>query len=372
MDPAAQRPERCCATPATTATRPAVPAPLARSPTNAGHWLPRSAPKGKVAEGTWFDRTAGRISFADYVETVWWPSLHLEITTLAGYRSYLDKHFLPYFGPMPMRDILPSHVQAWVTAALDAGLAPRSVVKYHVLLHGIFKQAVRDRVIPHNPAADTRLPKVVKKPRRILTPEEFHTLLAHIPERWLPLVLTDIETGLRWGELVALRPRHIDWAHRTITVSETIVEVSRKHSPTGERLIVKPYPKDNEPRVLSVTDDLLTVLAGRIREYGLGRDDYLFPSVDGRGDYPVSKDTFRNRVWTPALEAAGLGFPVRMHDLRHAHASWLLAGGADLTAVMERLGHRQITTTQNYLHTLPESDRQALDAFTRIRSRSQG
>jgi integrase len=328
--------------------------------------------EGKVAEGTWFDRTAGRITFTDYVETMWWPSLHLEITTLAGYRSYLDKHFLPHFGPMPMRDILPSHIQAWVTAALDAGLAPRSVVKYHVLLHGILKQAVRDRVIPHNPAADTRLPKVVTKPRRILTPEEFHTLLTQIPERWLPLVLTDIETGLRWGELVALRPRHIDWAHRTITVSETIVEVSRKHSPTGERLIVKPYPKDNEPRVLAVTEDLLTVLAGRIREYGLGRNDYLFPSIDGRGDCPVSKDTFRNRVWKPALEAAGLGFPVRMHDLRHTHASWLLAGGADLGAVMERLGHRQITTTQNYLHTLPESDRQALDAFTKIRTRTTG
>jgi integrase len=326
--------------------------------------------EGKVAEGTWFDRTAGRISFADYVETVWWPSLHLEITTLAGYRSYLDRHFLPHFGPMPMGDILPSPVQAWVTAALDSGLAPRSVVKYHVMLHGIFKQAARDRVIPHNPAADTRLPKVVTKSRRILTPEEFQTLLAKIPDRWLPLVLTDIETGLRWGELVALRPRHIDWQRRTITVSETIVEVSRKHSPTRERIIVKPYPKDNEPRVLSITDDLLTVLAGRIREYGLGRNDYLFPSVDGRGEHPVSKDTFRNRVWKPALEAAGLGFHVRMHDLRHAHASWLLAGGADLSAVMQRLGHRQITTTQNYLHTLPESDRRALDAFTRIRTHS--
>jgi integrase len=61
-----------------------------------------------------------------------------------------------------------------------------------------------------------------------------------------------------------------------------------------------------------------------------------------------------------------------MHDLRHTHASWLLAGGADLGAVMERLGHRQITTTQNYLHTLPESDRQALDAFTKIRTRTTG
>jgi site-specific recombinase XerD len=77
-------------------------------------------------------------------------------------------------------------------------------------------------------------------------------------------------------------------------------------------------------------------------------------------------------VWKPAVDAAGLGFYVRMHDLRHAHASWLLAGGADLGSVMERLGHRQITTTQNYLHALPDSDRTALDAFTRIRQRSTG
>jgi integrase len=56
-------------------------------------------------------------------------------------------------------------------------------------------------------------------------------------------------------------------------------------------------------------------------------------------------------------------------DLRHAHASWLLAGGADLKTVMDRLGHAQIQTTQKYLHTLPDADDQAMDAFKRIRSR---
>ncbi len=58
-------------------------------------------------------------------------------------------------------------------------------------------------------------------------------------------------------------------------------------------------------------------------------------------------------VWQPAIEASGLPSWVRMHDLRHAHASWTLAGGADLKTVMERLGHSQISTTQQYLHTLP-------------------
>ncbi|WP_268761714.1 tyrosine-type recombinase/integrase, partial [Frankia sp. AvcI1] len=60
-------------------------------------------------------------------------------------------------------------------------------------------------------------------------------------------------------------------------------------------------------------------------------------------------DWFRKQVWHPAVEAAGIGRRVRVHDLRHAHASWLLAGGADLQVVKERLGHGSIATTQRYL-----------------------
>jgi site-specific recombinase XerD len=77
------------------------------------------------------------------------------------------------------------------------------------------------------------------------------------------------------------------------------------------------------------------------------------------------------KVWRPALERAGITFNVRPHDLRHAHASWLLAGGADLQAVKERLGHGSISTTEKYLHTLPEADDLALDAFSKIRNRGR-
>ena len=71
-------------------------------------------------------------------------------------------------------------------------------------------------------------------------------------------------------------------------------------------------------------------------------------------------------MWLPAVQASGVDFAVRVHDLRHAHASWLLAGGADLKGVMERMGHAQIQTTQKYLHTLPETDQKNLDALSRI------
>ncbi len=126
--------------------------------------------ESRVESGVWIDRTSGRTTRNDYVEKVWWPCRQLEVSTRAGYRSYLDKHFLPFFGDIPMAEILPSTVQAWITKAVGSGLAPRSVVKYHVMLHGIFKRAVRDRDIAYNPCADSELPKVITKKQRSSRP----------------------------------------------------------------------------------------------------------------------------------------------------------------------------------------------------------
>ena len=326
--------------------------------------------ESKVETGGWIDQASGRVTFRDYVQNVWIPSRHVEVSTLAGYRSYLDKHFLPFLGDRAMAEILPSTVQDWVTAAVASGLSPASVSKYHVMLHSVFKRAVRDRVILTNPCEGTELPKVPPRKARILTPAEYDRLVAAIPQRYQLLVMTDVETGLRWGELVALRPRHIDFLRRSISVEQTIVEVSRKHSPTGQRMIVKDYPKDNEYRTLRVSETLLTAIARRIEQLGLARDDLIFTSTDTAGGNPISRNTFRTRVWLPALERSGIDFHVRVHDLRHAHASWLLAGGADLKSVMERMGHSQIMTTQKYLHTLPDADGKALAAFESIRDRA--
>lgn len=171
---------------------------------------------------------------------------------------------------------------------------------------------------------------------------------------------------MRWGELIALRPRHIDFLRKTVTVEETIVEVSRKHSPTGERYAVKPYPKDNEPRTFGVDDDWLARVALHIQDRGLDRDRLLSTTTAGT---PISSNTFRTRVWLPAVTASGIGFKVRMHDLRHAHASWLLGEGSDLKSVMDRMGHAQIQTTQKYLHAQPHADRKNLDALARARRR---
>jgi Phage integrase family len=90
------------------------------------------------------------------------------------------------------------------------------------------------------------------------------------------------------------------------------------------------------------------------------------PRTDEDGHIP--DDWFRRWAWYPAVAAANLETGVRIHDLRHAHASWLVAGGADLQVVKERLGHGSIATTEQYLHTLPTADETALTALANIRN----
>ena len=180
------------------------------------------------------------------------------------------------------------------------------------------------------------------------------------------MVETAINTGLRWGELIALKPRHVDLIKRKLSVEEAVVEVSIKNSPTRHRMLTKPYPKDNEPRTMALPADLVGQLTDWITARRLRPDDLLFATHEGT---PISRNTFRTRVWLPAVRASGVDFDVRVHDLRHAHASWLLAGGSDLKSVMDRMGHAQITTTQKYLHALPDADQKNLDALNRIRGR---
>jgi integrase len=140
-----------------------------------------------------------------------------------------------------------------------------------------------DRRIAHNPCADTDLPKVVPARQRIITPAQFETLLAAVPDRYRILVLSAIETGMRWGELAALRPRHLDLTAGVVRVQETIVEVSKKDSPTGQRMIVKAYPKDNEPRTMRISTTLTEALDQRIRDLGLTEDALLFGSTRAGG-----------------------------------------------------------------------------------------
>lgn len=331
----------------------------------------------RAAAGTLADASRSRLTFSDYVEKYYWPAAqHLEPTTLAGYRSNLDRHFIPRLGPLPMNKIVASTVQAWVNDVSTDDedfegnrkpqLSPRSVRKYHTLLHSIFERAIIDQVIMINPCAHTVLPKFVKQPKKAITPEQFDSLLGEIPQRYRLMVLIAIETGVRWGELAALRPVDVDLETGEIHIRRVVLEVPKKITGHDKVWSIRDYPKDNEHRTIRIGDELCRDIREFMMASGRRGEDLLFATSTGS---PISRNVFRTRVWLPAIERSGLRQRVRFHDLRGAHASWLLAGGADLKAVMDRLGHRQIQTTQQYLGRLPDADERALAAFESIRHR---
>ena len=144
----------------------------------------------------------------------WWPSRHLEVSTRAGYRCYLDKHFLPFFGRCRWRTSCPRPCRPG-SPKLPVGPVGARVVKYHVMLHSVFKRAVRDRVILHNPCVRPSCPRSCSRSAHPHAGGVRRGCSPRSPSRYVALVLTDIETGLRWGELIALRPRHIDFLRRT-------------------------------------------------------------------------------------------------------------------------------------------------------------
>lgn len=398
--------------------------------------------EARQGEGRLSDPRRGRQTFRRYVTAEWLPHHVMEASTREGYTYQINKHILPWFGPMKMNEIMPSHVREWVTDLQAKGVSPATIQKVRFILSAIFTDALNDVTFLH-PCKGIKTPTVPKKPLQIITPEQFDVIYAALADPALRLMVeTDIETGLRWGELAELRVRDLDRLTRVLTVSRTVVQVDPKFHPSGQRFLIKEYPKDKEYRRLKLSQQLAAKLAVHAEDARLGEDDLFFPMpqqhspgarlraipdpaalgftkpnsagrqyrhgtmsgynagrcrcqyckdaaaayraqrrASGKDsprrprrvdtDGHLSRDWFRIQVWRPALQHAGLTFNVRTHDLRHAHASWLLAGGADLQTVKDRLGHGSITTTEKYLHTLPEADELAVDAFSKIRNRDK-
>jgi integrase len=396
----------------------------------------------KIDEGRAGDPRRQKQRFQRYVEEEWFPNHRLELRSRENYTYYLNRHIIPWFGPMRMIEILPSHVREFVTK-LDRDGVPASSIAYCLtILSAIFTTALNEVIFLH-PCRGIKAPTMPKKIRQIVTPEQFDQLYAALDNGIMRLLVeTDIESGLRWGELTELRPRDFNMSTRVVTVCRVAVELVRKFHPDGGRFLVKQYPKDEEHRQVTLSAQLIKKVAAHVAEHGLGDDDLLFampdqpdkpalraiPDPDSLGwteknaagrsyrhgslsgysaglcrcehckaayaiyrakrrgsgkdsprgtrtvdtDGHIPRRWFRDNVWLKAREAAGLGTGVKVHSLRHAHASWLLAGGADLETVKERLGHSSILTTQKYLHTLPDEDNdKALDAFAKIRNRGE-
>jgi integrase len=233
--------------------------------------------EAKIGEGRLSDPRRGRQTFRRYVTEEWLPHHVIEITTREAYTYQLKRHIMPWFGPMRMNEIMPCHVREWVTNLQAKGVTPATIQKVRFILSAIFTAALNDVTYLH-PCKGVKTPTVPRKPLKIITPEQFDAIFAAIPGAILQLMdETDIETGMRWGELTELRVKDLDPATRVLTISRTVVQVDPKFHPTGGRFLVKEYPKDKEYRRLKLSTQLAGKLSTHIQSGSLGPGDLLFP-----------------------------------------------------------------------------------------------
>ena len=280
------------------------------------------------------------------------------------YLNYLNKHFYPFFGTRQMNRISPTLVQDWATQAHKDGLSPRSVRKYHVLLSSIFVRAVKDRVLVYNPCDHTELPKIITRKARTLTPDEYLRLLAAMPAQFHLMVETLIETGLRWGELIALKPRHIDFLRRSITIEETIVEISKAHSPNRPALRRQALPERQRTQDLRHPPSLAR---RRRRTHRHQRHRARRPPVRHQGRHP----DLPQHLPHPHVAARRQGVRHRRRRPRPAPRPRHLATGRRSRPQVRHGPHGPLPDPdhQKYLHTLPDTDQRNLDALNRVQTR---
>lgn len=262
----------------------------------------------------------------------------IKATTLTDYR-HTGRRIVEQLGDMRLEDVTTEDLERW-RATLTA--SNRTVAKYLVILHGIFRRAMKVWGLPSNPAANVERPRYrVSDDLEAYSPEEVWALVrAAGSAQDAAMYLTAAFTGLRMGELLALQWRDIDYAGETLRVRRSY----NVHGGVGT-------PKSGKVRSVPMVSDVAQHLARLSdREFFTGPEDLVFANELG-GFQDASSIRIRYRG---ALDRAGLRH-LRFHDLRHTFGT-LAVRRAEVPAVQAWMGHSDIQTTMRYVHHRDHGD----------------
>ncbi|HEX8385896.1 MAG TPA: site-specific integrase [Rubricoccaceae bacterium] len=287
-------------------------------------WAPPEAPPARLSEA---------------VDAFYRAKTHRAPATLRLYRTVLDG-LLAHAGDRPVRDLAPRDVLAFL-GSRELGEVGREA--YFVRIKVFARWCLRAGLVEHVVTDRVDVPRGPDVFPHWLTRSEFDRLVASIRSAadvahdgevsWLiPFVTVAAITGLRLGELVALRWRDVDLERGRLLVRNT----------------AEARTKSRRDRVIPVAG----AAARAFREVGPGPGDALV--FTGAGGGPVNRE-YASKSFLRYRRAAGLPDEIHFHSLRHTYASWLVQGGVALVRVKEVLGHASLATTLRYAHLAPDS-----------------
>ena len=304
-----------------------------------------------------------RLTVAEYLQQWLGDSAAPRVSgrTLESYRGNLDRYLVPKLGQIPLEKLTPRHVQQMESQLLKDGgskgrpLSPRTVLQVHRVLSKALNDAVKLGIVIRNVVDSVEPPRTTKYEAQILGWEEAHAFLDQITDPLLQtLALLAIQTGLRRSEILGLNWRDIDFPAGNLSVRRALIKLASG----GTELKV---PKNGHGRAVELPAESVEALKAhreRNRETP-GNGNFVFCHSDGS---PLDPD-----LVTQAFErmAKRSGLPrLRLHDLRHTHASLMLSQGIHPKIVSERLGHSSIGITIDlYSHVLPTVQGEAVSHF---------
>lgn len=320
-----------------------------------------------VLRGDWVDPQRAKEPFSIWAE-MWLDTLiSRKPKTRESYESIVRCHLTPRFANTAVGAIDHPCVLAYIAGLQRSGVAAKTVRNIRDVLRLILALAVKSGAIKTNPVHDVEVARVGRKEMVFLDPEQVMALAREItkpapryrrderrlsgyPEYGL-LVRFAAFTGLRAGELVALRVKTLDLERRRVEVRASASEAY------GQLQFVdtKTYERRTVPIPASLIDDLRALVAHRTP------DDFVWLSPQGG---PFRYGNWFKRHFKPAVERAELPTRTRFHDMRHSYAAMLIGQGAHPRAIMERMGHSTITVTlDTYGHLFPKIDATLDDAL---------
>ena len=307
-------------------------------------------------------RAADEYTVASWLRT--WYELYakpnVRTATANRYQLIIEQYTVPRIGNIKLKKLTTRHLQKLYKELLesgrihvgknqDKGLSTTTVHSVHLMLHCALDRAVKERLISRNPCEDCIVPKPRKLDMKILPPEHMKAYLEAADRRGLlPMFYLELVSGLRKGELVALRWDDLDVKSKTISVSRQYVR-----NPDGSLELTRPKT-ENSIRLVSIPQTAVDLL---IQEHDKHPDSpYLFPSpLTGEMYHPDSVVNLHKKI----LRDAGLEH-LRFHDLRHTFATTALQNGVDVKTVSSMLGHYDAGfTLRTYTHATRQKQDEA-------------
>ena len=301
--------------------------------------------------------------------------LNLRENVMDDYRQTLERYFIPFLGSRPLSALTANDLDLLYAKMVSDGLSKTTVHHLHVIIHNLLKSAIKKGKLSHNVAEDADSPSPEKPNIEVWNPNElayFFDFSKKYRPDLAPIYEVLGKTGGRIGEVEGCK-----WNDFTLDIDTPKWAVRRTvYKRNNGQWIINPPKTKKSKRSIDLQPSLVLLLRG-LREraeadaeyYGrnFNPDDYVFLRPDGKLHDPQ----YVSKVFQKIIKEANLKH-IRLHDLRHTHATILLLAGVHPKIVSERLGHASVAITLDiYSHVLPGMQEEAVAKFELIMERAR-